>query len=78
MERKKRKGNQLCWIVYNPDSEFNYDIEDAMEDIHWMVFEIKRLKEENRHYREFIGSLKEQMVSELGLPPENGSGRPGD
>ncbi len=64
-ERKKRNGNSLCWIRYNPASDFDYDVVDAMEDVRWMVFEIKRLQEENRHYKEFIATLKDQMMSEL-------------
>ena len=64
-ERKKRNGNSLCWIRYNPESDFDYDVVDAMEDVRWMVFEIKRLQEENRHYKEFIATLKDQMISEL-------------
>lgn len=67
MEMKKRKGNQLCWIVYNPASEYSYDIEDAMEDVRWMVYEIKRLQNENRHYKEFINEMKNQMISEFDI-----------
>lgn len=70
MERKKRKGNRLCWIVYNPAAEYSYDVEDAMEDIHWMVYEIRRLREENRHCKEFIAAVKDQITGELGIDPE--------
>ena len=69
-DRNIRRGNRLCWIKYNPGAEYGYDVVDADEDIRWMVFEIKRLRDENRHYKEFIGSLKDQMLLELKMPPE--------
>jgi len=62
---KKNKGNQLYWIKYNPGAEFDYDIEDATEDIQWMIYEIKRLRDENDQYREFVDSYKEQIEKEL-------------
>jgi hypothetical protein len=65
---KKRNGSQLIWMKYNPNAEFDYDISDATEDIRWMIFEIKKLREENIQYREFINSYKAQMKEELGLP----------
>jgi hypothetical protein len=67
LERKKREGNQLCWIKYNRHSTYNYDIENAEEDVAWMIYEIEKLREENDKYREFIDSLRLQMESELGL-----------
>ena len=67
MEYRKRNGNRLCWITYNPAADFDYDVEDAIEDVRWMVFEIKRLQEENRHYKEFISILKDQMITELDI-----------
>ncbi len=69
-ERKKRRGNRLCWIKYNPSAEYSYDVEDADEDFRWMVFEIEQLREENQHYKEFIAAIKDQMVSELGINPD--------
>jgi len=68
---KKRKGTQLFWITYNPGAAFDYDVTDASEDIGWMIYEIKRLREENSHYREFIGNYKKQMEEELGLPGDS-------
>jgi hypothetical protein len=62
---KKGRGNQLFWIKYNPGADFDYDIKDATEDIHWMIFEIKRLRDENEQYKEFIESYKDQIAREL-------------
>jgi len=63
--KKKRQGVQLYWFKYNPHAEFNYDLEDAMEDVEWMLAELKRLTSENEHYREFIDTLRGQMEKEL-------------
>lgn len=70
LEKKKREGNQLCWLKYNRHSTYNYDIENAEEDVTWMIYEIERLREENTNYREFIDSLRLQMEGELGLKGE--------
>jgi len=67
LEKKKRAGNQLCWLKYNPKNSYKYDIIDAEEDIAWMIYEIKRLRSENTNYREFIDTLRQQMTDELGL-----------
>lgn len=65
LKRKKRNGNQICWIKYNPDAELSYDIVDAEEDIKWMLYEIKRLQNENRELKEFAETLRDQMTEEL-------------
>jgi hypothetical protein len=70
LAKKKRGGNQLCWLKYNPKNSYKYDIIDAEEDIAWMIYEIKRLREENGKYREFIDTLRQQMARELGLHPQ--------
>jgi len=64
---KKRKGTQLVWVTFNPGAEFDYDVSDASEDINWMIYEIKRLREENTHYSEFVNTYRKQMGKELGL-----------
>lgn len=65
LAKKKNQGHQLFWIKYNPGAEFDYNIIDATEDVHWMIYEIKRLREENSHYKEFIESYKDQIKKEL-------------
>lgn len=65
LKRKKRNGNQICWIKYNPDADMKYDILDAEEDIKWMLFEIKRLRSENRELKEFAETLRDQISEEL-------------
>ena len=63
--RKKKNGNQLFWMKYNPDSEFKFDLIDAREDIEWMIAEIERLREENRHLKEFVDSIRSQIDHDL-------------
>lgn len=65
LKRKKRNGNQICWIKYNPDSAMSYDIIDAEEDIEWMIYEIKLLRRENKELKEFAKALRDQIVEEL-------------
>ncbi|MBN2656974.1 MAG: hypothetical protein JXR86_07930 [Spirochaetales bacterium] len=65
LKRKKRNGNQICWIKYNPDAELSYDIVDAEEDIKWMIYEIRRLQNENRELKEFAETLRDQISEEL-------------
>jgi len=65
LKRKKRNGNQICWIKYNPDSDLNFDVADAEEDIKWMLFEIKRLRNENIELKNFVETLRDQISVEL-------------
>lgn len=67
LARKKRRGSQLYWLTYNPGAEFDYDVSDADEDIRWMIHEIRRLRDENREYREFVENYRKEMERELGL-----------
>jgi hypothetical protein len=67
LARKKRRGSKLYWLTYNPGAEFDYDVSDADEDIRWMIHEIRRLRDENREYREFIENYRKEMERELGL-----------
>lgn len=66
LTHKKNRGSQLYWIKYNPASDFDYDVLDASEDIKWMIFEIRRLREENEHYREFLDSYRKDLSRDLG------------
>ena len=65
LKTKKRNGNQICWIKYNPDSDMSYDVTDAEEDIKWMLFEIKRLRNENMELKNFAETLRDQISEEL-------------
>jgi len=65
LKTKKRNKNQICWIKYNPNAEMNYDIIEAEEDIKWMIFEIKKLRNENKELKEFVETLRDQIEEEL-------------
>ncbi len=58
--KKKREKGKIYYSAYNPGSELLYDIEDADEDINWMIYEIERLRRENRELKKFIDYIKEQ------------------
>ncbi|HUV07956.1 MAG TPA: hypothetical protein VMX75_09520, partial [Spirochaetia bacterium] len=42
--KKRVKDNQIYYSAFNPRSEYLHDIEEAGEDIQWMIYEIERLK----------------------------------
>lgn len=67
LKRKKRNKNLLCWIKFNPQADYNYDIIDAEEDVEWMIYEIRKLYEENKQLKEFVDELRRQMEQELGM-----------
>jgi hypothetical protein len=65
LEHKKNQNSRLSWITYNPRADYGFDVQDAEEDVAWMVWEIKRLRRENQEYREFIDSVRAQMEEEF-------------
>lgn len=65
LEYRKNRNSKLSWITYKPSAEYSYEVEDAEEDVAWMVWEIKRLRRENQEYREFIDSVRAQMEEEF-------------
>jgi hypothetical protein len=65
LEKKDRKGNRLCWIRWDPNSKYGYEIEDAREEIRWMVYEIRRLKEENAELKSFVDNFRLALETEM-------------
>lgn len=65
LEKNDRKGSRICWIRWNPDSRFGYQIDDAREDVRWMIYEIKRLREEHRELKEFVDMYRNEMTREI-------------
>jgi hypothetical protein len=57
--KKKLKKSRVYYSRYSPRSEMMYELDEADEDLNWMVYEIERLREEN-------GALK----NSLGVEPE--------
>ena len=65
LEKKDRKGNRLCWIRWDPNSKYGYEIEDAREEVRWMVYEIRRLKEENAELKSFVDNFRLALETEM-------------
>jgi hypothetical protein len=42
--RNRLKRNRVYYSRYNPSVELMYEVEDAEEDIRWMIYEIERLR----------------------------------
>jgi len=42
--RKKIKGCKVYYSRYSPRAEMMYEIEDAGDDVQWMIHEIERLR----------------------------------
>ena len=48
LERIRRllKERRAYWSAYNPGSSYLYDVEEAGDDVAWLVAEVERLKDE--------------------------------
>jgi hypothetical protein len=48
LERIRRllKERRVYWSTYNPGSSYLYDVEEAGDDVAWLVAEVERLKDE--------------------------------
>ncbi len=66
LEKKDRRGSRLSWIRWNPNSKYGYEIDDAREEIRWMVYEIKKLREENAELKSFVDKFREAMEEQIG------------
>jgi hypothetical protein len=66
LEKNERRGSRLSWIRWNPNSKYGYEINDAREEIRWMVYEIKKLREENAELKSFVDNFREAMEDQLG------------
>ncbi len=54
--RKILKKSKVYYSRYNPRADMMYDVEDAGEDLSWMIYEIEKLRKENG---ELLKRLKE-------------------
>ena len=46
------KKARLYYSRYSPSSDMMYEVDEADDDVKWMVYEIERLREENRVLRQ--------------------------
>jgi hypothetical protein len=44
--KKKLKGRKVYYSTYNPRASYMYDVEDAGDDLLWLIYEVERLREE--------------------------------
>ncbi len=42
--KRKIKGKKVYYSSYNPHATYLYDVEDAEDDILWLIAEIERLR----------------------------------
>ena len=54
--KKQLKKSKLYYSRYSPSAEMMYEVDEADEDVNWMVYEIERLREENGMLRRRLGS----------------------
>ena len=65
LTKRENRGGRLCWIRSNPDSTYGYEIDDAREDVRWMILEIRRLAAENAELKEFADNFRKAVESQL-------------
>ena len=42
--RNRLKRSKVYYSRYNPSADLLYEVEDAEEDVRWMLYEIERLR----------------------------------
>jgi len=59
--KKRLKKSRVYYSRYSPQSDMMYEVDEADEDLNWMVYEIERLREEN-------GVLRQRLRTDLEEP----------
>lgn len=59
--KKRLKKSRVYYSRYSPRADMMYEVDEADEDLHWMVYEIERLRKE-------IEVLRRRSSSELEEP----------
>ena len=54
--KKRIKKSKLYYSRYSPRADMMYEVDEADEDVNWMVYEIERLREENGMLRQRLGA----------------------
>ena len=65
----KRRGSRLCWIRWDENSKYGYEIDSAIEDVAWLIHEVRRLRGENKELHDFARKFRRTLDSELELRP---------
>ena len=50
--KDRLKKSKMYYSRYSPRADMLYEVDEADEDVNWMIYEIERLQEENRALRE--------------------------
>jgi len=58
--KKRLKKSKVYYSRYSPRADMMYEVDEADEDLNWMVYEIERLREENGVLRKRLGSDLEE------------------
>ena len=58
--QKRLKKSRVYYSRYSPRSDMMYEVDEADDDISWMIYEIERLREENRVLRQRLGDVREE------------------
>lgn len=65
LNKNERRGTRLCWISWDSNSKYGYQIDDAREEVRWMIYEIRRLREENAELKAFADKFREALEDEI-------------
>ena len=58
--KKRLKKSKVYYSRYSPRSDMMYEVDEADEDLNWMVYEIERLRDENGALRKRLGGAPEE------------------
>ncbi len=58
--KKRLKKSRVYYSRYSPRSDMMYEVDEADEDLNWMVYEIERLRDENGVLRKHLGGDLEE------------------
>ena len=58
--KKRLQKGKIYYSRYSPRSDMMYEVDEADEDLNWMVYEIERLREENQVLRRRLGIDSEE------------------
>ena len=58
--KKRLTKSKVYYSRYSPRADMMYEVDEADEDLNWMVYEIERLREENGVLRKRLGSDLEE------------------
>jgi hypothetical protein len=54
--KRKLSKSKMYYSRFSPRSDMMYEVDEADEDLNWMVYEIERLREENAALKRRLGS----------------------